>query len=604
MTAMRVVKSIEPAKPVNEVVMDRELDRIIKLRQLTPLFMPIANTRERKVLGYEALIRGPEGSPLHSPASLFKVAHRTGRLLELELLCREVSIRRFKYLNLPGKLFLNVTPATLLESDFQCGMTLQLLNKVGFDAERMVIEITEQFPIEDYTLMRDATCHYRELGFEVALDDLGAGYAGLRSWSELRPQYVKIDRHFIEGIDGTPIKQEFVRTIQEVARSIQCQVIAEGIERVEEHRTLNDIGLVLQQGYYFSRPVALPQQLEESLFRFSNGGTGSDGVGIPQDLTPITTIRPAIDQQTLLCEVERIFREQSDIKSLPVVCQDRPVGLLSRETFLSLYLNPFGRELHDRKPVSEFMDPNPLILEECTVLAQVNQQINQSDASRVRSDFIVTNHGRYLGTGSIFDLLKLITDLQLRHARHANPLTQLPGNVPFNDEAGRRMQKREPFVVCYLDLDNFKAFNDCYGYERGDQVILLLAQCMKSCIDDSRDFIGHIGGDDFLILFGSEDWQQRCQRIQQLFTDGVLNLYDADERLRGGIYALDRKGERTFFDIATVSIGAALPDLELCRSHHDVSVLATDAKRIAKKQPGNSLFINQRRWLGGQAGAA
>ena len=489
----------------------------------------------------------------------------------------------------------------MLESDFQSGMTLDLMRKVGFDAERMVIEITEQFPIEDYALMKDACCHYRELGFEVALDDLGAGYSGLRSWAELRPQYVKIDRHFIEGIDATPIKQEFVRSIQEVARSIQCQVIAEGIERVEEHRTLNNIGLTLQQGYYFSRPTALPTQLEDNLFRFNSGSASLEGGRNTQDLTPITVLRPPIDLETRFGEVERIFRDQPDIKSLPVVDGKRPVGLLSRETFLTLYLNPFGRELHDRKAVSEFMDPNPLILEECAALAQVNQQISQSDASRVRSDFIVTSKGEYLGTGSIFDLLKLITDLQLRNARHANPLTLLPGNVPANDEASRRMLKREPFVVCYFDLDNFKAYNDRYGYERGDQVILLLADCLKSLLDDRRDFIGHIGGDDFLVLFGSDDWHQRCDQIQQQFSREVLHLYDTAEREAGGIVALDRKGERSFFEIATVSIGAAIPDLELCRSHHDVSVLASDAKRMAKKQPGNSLFINQRRWLGGRS---
>lgn len=571
-----------------------ELDNILRRQLLSPVFMPIVNSRERSIIGYEALIRGPLSSSLHSPIELFKVAHNCNRLLELELLCRELSIRRFKTLNLSGKLFLNVSPATLLEPDFKSGMTIELMNKIGFDPDHIVIEITEQFPIEDYALMKAATQHYLELGFEVALDDLGAGYAGLRSWSELRPQYVKIDRHFIEGIDSAPIKQEFVRSIVEVARTIQCKVIAEGIERIEEHRLLNSMGLELQQGYYFGHPSPLPpKRLNPQLFSFNNRGANTPPCS-RQELTTITQIRPSIDSHTRLREATKIFRGNPQINSLVVTELEQPIGLLNRETSLSLYLDPFGRELHERKLVTSFMDSNPLILEERTELCEVSNQISNSTPNTVRSDFIVTSNGKYLGTGSIFDLLKLVTDLQLKNARHANPLTLLPGSVPANEEINRRLQQQERFSVCYFDLDNFKAFNDYYGYERGDRVILLLADCIKSRVDDRYDFISHIGGDDFLVLFGSADWQDRCQQIMSEFSSSVLKLYDENERLQGGINGIDRNGKSTFHPLATLSIGAATPALAHCSSHHEIAVLASNAKKIAKKQPGNSIFINRR----------
>ncbi len=602
-TTKDAVVSLRPTSSVASVMeedreyelMYKELDRILSQQLLIPHYMPIVNSRERGIIGHEALIRGPATSPLHSPAKLFKTAQHCGRLMELELLCRELSVRRFKALNLPGKLFLNVSPATMLEADFKSGMTLSLMKKIGFDADRIVIEITEQFPIEDYVLMKDASQHYRELGFQVALDDLGAGYSGLRSWSELRPQYVKIDRHFIEGIESAPVKQEFVRSIQEVARSIQCQVIAEGIERPEEHLMLNGLDVVMQQGYYFGRPSPLPSsQLDNQLFRFGNGNINSNP-GQRQDLTNITRIRPAIDSLTLMGVAARIFRRQPEINSLVVVDEDLPLGLLNRETFLSLYLNPFGRELNDTKPVTEFMDTNPLILDECTELIAVSSQIREIDPSTVRSDFIVTSHGRYLGTGSIIDLLKQVTDLQLRSARHANPLTLLPGNVPANEEMVRRMQKGETFAACYIDIDHFKAFNDHYGYERGDQMIRLLADCLKDQLDDSCDFLSHIGGDDFIVLFGSEDWQERCLNVLDGFTARVYDLYDDHERQLEGIRGVDRNGVNVHFPIASLSIGVTIPDLDRCRSYHDVSVLLKDAKKLAKKEPGNSLLVNRRR---------
>ncbi len=578
-----------------EINMNRELDYILAHQRLMPLFMPVVNTQQRSVLGYEALIRGPASSPLHSPISLFRTAQRCGRLLELELLCREMSMRRFKHQNLHGKLFLNVTPATLLEPDFRSGMTLKLMDRVGFDADRVVIEITEQFPIDDYDLMKEATSHYRQLGFEVALDDLGAGYSGLRSWAELCPQYVKIDRHFIEGIDAAIIKQKFVRSIIEVARSIQCQVIAEGIERIEEHLVLNELGLKLQQGYYFSRPTALPpKELDQRLFRFSNGSAYTTPLGSQQNLVAITRLRPPLSANCSLGDAVEVFRRHPKVHALAVVDNDIPVGLLSREASLDVYLTPFGRELHDRRAVSEYMDSSPLTLEERTGLEALSDRITRSSAEIPRSDFIVTSQGKYLGTASIMDLLKLITEHQIRNARHANPLTLLPGNVPASEEISRRLKQKAPFVVCYVDMDNFKAFNDRYGYERGDQLILFLSGCIRQWVDDSMDLLCHIGGDDFLVIFGSSDWHQRTDRFLSEFNSKAANYYDGPDRAEGGISCIDRNGDERFFPVVSLSVGAALPDPERCSSHHEVAQLATDAKRLAKQRAGNALFINRR----------
>ncbi|MCW8886435.1 MAG: EAL and GGDEF domain-containing protein [Motiliproteus sp.] len=579
-----------------EVKMIKELDNILQRQLLLPLFMPIVNTQERCIIGYEALIRGPASSPLHSPISLFKTAQRCGRLLELELLCREISMRRFKHLGLDGKLFLNVTPATLAEPDFKSGMTLELLEKVGFDPEKLVIEITEQFPIDDYDMMKEATAHYRELGFEVALDDLGAGYSGLRSWSELRPQYVKIDRHFIEGLDTAQIKQEFVRSIMEVARSIQCQVIAEGIERIEEHRILNEMGLKIQQGYYFSRPTALPpKELDSQLFRFSNGSNSNHLTNTQQNLSSITRVIPPIDADCSIGEAVQVLRNHKEVRSLAVVDGDTPIGLLSRDTCLGLYLDLFGREIHDRKSVKRYMDINPLVLEDRTALEAVSDRITRSNTETPSADFIITNQGKYLGIGSIVNLLKLITECQIRNARYANPLTLLPGSVPASEEVTWRLKQRAEFAACYFDLDNFKSFNDHYGYQRGDQLIVFLADCIKHWINDTHDLICHIGGDDFLVLVGSPDWQLRCKQIQAEFESRVAEFYNKQDREAGGIESLDRHGTTRFFPLVTISIGIALPDPDRCSSHHDVARLASDAKHIAKKQTGHSLFVNRRR---------
>jgi len=137
-------------------------------------------------------------------------------------------------------------------------MTLQLLQQLGIAPSQVVIELSEQYPADDIDLLKSCLNHYRSQGFLTAIDDLGAGYSGLRLWSELSPDYVKIDRHFIHQIDSTPVKQEFVRSIVELCQSLTCKVIAEGIETQEELAVLKQLGIVYCQGYLLGRPEVLP----------------------------------------------------------------------------------------------------------------------------------------------------------------------------------------------------------------------------------------------------------------------------------------------------------------------------------------------------------
>ncbi|MFJ4443821.1 EAL domain-containing protein [Pseudomonas sp. NPDC089422] len=233
------------------------LSAILAQRSIHSLFQPIVCLSERRVFGHEALSRGPSNSPLHSPLNLFAIARQAGHLTELEAACRESACRRFSEQGLDGKLFLNISPESLLEPHYPSGRTLKLLEHVGLAPSRVVIELTEQTPTDDFQLLSNALHHYRDMGFSIALDDLGAGYSSLRLWSELRPEYVKIDRHFIDGIHLDPLKREFVGSILQIARASKAQVIAEGIELPEELAVLTEMGVDLVQGYLLGRPQEL-----------------------------------------------------------------------------------------------------------------------------------------------------------------------------------------------------------------------------------------------------------------------------------------------------------------------------------------------------------
>jgi len=171
--------------------------------------------------------------------------------------CRKTACRRYSQGALRGKLFLNASPETLLDATHKPGRTLELLHTYGISADNVVIELTEQAPADDLELLDKALHHYRSMGFSIALDDLGAGYSSLRLWSELRPDYVKIDRYFIDGIHLDPVKREFVESILKIARASRAHVIAEGIELREELAVLAGMGIDLVQGYLLGRPLEL-----------------------------------------------------------------------------------------------------------------------------------------------------------------------------------------------------------------------------------------------------------------------------------------------------------------------------------------------------------
>lgn len=235
-----------------------QLYAILKSRNITCVFQPIFNVQANQILGYEALSRGPEDGDLHRPDVLFDTAAKYGLLSNLELLCREIAIKRFAELKLQGKLFINISPMVILESKHPQGETKKLVEQCGLSCERVVIELSEKYPARSDALLRDAMKKYRKYGFSVAIDDLGAGYSGLKQWSELRPDIVKIDRYFIDGCHINSFKRKFLKAIFDLAQSAKAEVIAEGIECEEELELLKQLGMVYAQGFYLAKPAVNP----------------------------------------------------------------------------------------------------------------------------------------------------------------------------------------------------------------------------------------------------------------------------------------------------------------------------------------------------------
>jgi diguanylate cyclase (GGDEF)-like protein len=224
---------------------------------------------------------------------------------------------------------------------------------------------------------------------------------------------------------------------------------------------------------------------------------------------------------------------------------------------------------------------------------QVLGILTSEDQRYLTDGIIVTDNGRYIGLGSGEQLVRSVTETRIESARHANPLTFLPGNVPISQHIERLLKSGVEFVACYADLNNFKPFNDQYGYWRGDQMIRLAAKLAVSHCDPRRDFVGHVGGDDFILLYQSTDWQLQCELIVTKFADRAVELFDAPAREAGGIHAEDRHGVSRFFPLTTLSIGAVSIRQGVYSTAEEVASAAARAKHHAKTQ-GEGLLV----WAG------
>jgi PleD family two-component response regulator len=201
-----------------------------------------------------------------------------------------------------------------------------------------------------------------------------------------------------------------------------------------------------------------------------------------------------------------------------------------------------------------------------------------------------------------FDVEELIARVKAvlrrtKAARDTSPLTGLPGNFRIGAELEDRIRQGVPFALVHCDLDNFKPFNDHYGFMRGDQVIKFSADVLRQAVDDVGDdsaFIGHIGGDDFVVIVDGGLAEQFCKSVIDRFDDGILDFYDTADALRGYIEVTDRRGERYAFPVVAFSLGVATNVHRPITSQWEASEIAVEMKEFAKKQPGSSYQIDRR----------
>lgn len=577
-----------PAAPTS---VSCDVRALIEARCLTPFFQPIGDLESVTPHAHEALIRGPVGHPLQFPDALFEAARAQGCEEELEFECARAAIARWATLGLEGRVFVNVSARMLVHAlqEHSQATLVERIRELGVPPSSVVLEITEHEHIRQFDTLLRAVQELRHCGVRIALDDFGDGRSSLRLWSEMRPDYVKIDKYFAKEIATHGDKLQTFRALIQIAEIFGSQLVAEGIETIAELKVIRDLGIPLAQGYFLGRPQAEPSG---NLLAAAQDVLRSREVAVfpepkrqgqrRETVERLLIQAPSLPQHTTNDQLMEAFSHDDTLHAIAIVDNGHPVGLVNRQKFMDQYAKPYYRELYGRKTCLMFANTSPLMLEKHTAIDELTGVLTSDDQRYLTDGFIITSNGQYVGLGTGERMVRTVTELRIEAARHANPLTFLPGNIPISDHINRLLRSGKPFITAYCDLNNFKPFNDQYGYWRGDEMIRLAAQVITECSDPQRDFVGHVGGDDFVVIYQSSDWLERCQRIVDTFNERALSLYDRQDR--HGFEAEDRHGVKRFFPCTAMSIGVVrTSDVDYIDAD-EVANAAAGAKRIAKAE--------------------
>lgn len=552
-------------------------------------FRSVVDLRDVTLFAHEVSVQDVATDRLNS--SVLTAGGEGAVLAHVDRRSTEVILTQWRELPDKRRMLINMSADALVDSMRKGaqGWLYQALETLGVPGDKLLIEITGPGRLWDASVLNDAVKTLRAGGARLALGDDAAGHASFRSWSELEPEYVRIGRRWISGLANDPRKQAIVRSFCGVAEEFGTQLIAEGVDADADLQMVMNLGIPFGQGVHVApqnvvRPPIRPRSrnrgdmpplpMEASLARR------------PAALHSFVVIEaPVLSPDTTNDQVAVIFQARPDLHALAVVDGERPMALIARQQFMNHYARLYFREVHGRKPCIDAANAAPCVIERNADIAMLAGVLTSDDQRYLSEGFIVTEDGRYVGLGTGDQLVRVVTETRLEAARHANPLTFLPGNIPVSLHIERLLASGVAFVACHADLDNFKPFNDRYGFSRGDEMIRLTARLILSLCDPQRDFVGHLGGDDFMIIFQSPDWEARCRSIIETFREEARALLDEDARTSGGFEAQDRHGVQRFFPCTAISIGAVVAPPLTYRRAEEVAIQAAKAKHDAKLAP-------------------
>ena len=525
-------------------------------------FQPIIYSQTGKIYAVEALVRGIQNiNELNSIDDLFNSAFNDDFLYDLDIQLREKAIKKFSNIPIDNlKLFYNLDNRIIYNKNLSSGNTSKILKKYNLNKTNICFELSEKGTVIEQNALSTMIQRYKQNGYSIAIDDFGIGVSGLKLLYFSEAHIIKLDRFFISNIDQDSKKKLFCSSIIEMAHIMGMQVIAEGVETVKEFYTCKDIGADFIQGYLVQKPTT---EIDEIKSIYNNILTliNEDKRNNPNATIDEEFIEPivALSVNTSLYELFVHFKETTKNNFVPIVDEyDNFLGIIYETDIKKISYSQYGLSLAQNKTFSssliKYLKP-ALCVEVSWGIDKILEMYNLN--SKDALGIFITQGNKYRGFINLNSLLTLSYKRNIEIATNQNPLTKLPGNNQierFIEKTLKRNQKTVTHII-YFDFNDFKPFNDIYGFRQGDRAILIFSELLQKRYPKDS-FIAHIGGDDFFVGLKNHKFEEVFEltnKVQIEFKNSVENLYSKKDKEKGLLIARDRFNIERSFNLLSVS---------------------------------------------------
>ncbi|GAA1353662.1 GGDEF domain-containing protein [Saccharothrix algeriensis] len=538
-------------------------------------FQPLFNLNTGGVVAVEALARPHDGSV----QDLLRMAFRAGYLAntDVALACRAVRSAADHDFTLP--LHVNLLAMTIADKPEHLAPLYAALRDAGRPPANLVVEVGTPYSRAPRHRLVKGLAKLREDGFRIGLDGVGEGDSPLSLLAEVQPEVVKLDREVVQDLPTDPARLALVQALNHLCEATGSQVVAEGVETEAQLVALRRLGVRLAQGNLLAsaqrRPkvnatisavlseVGDPESTAKTLTKPLRRKTGPK---VTDFLHPATTLPESATSE----EVRDVLATQPTVSGVVLVDDEgRPTWTVDRNRFLLAVTGPFGHALHAKREAARLAD-KPRVIGADSAALDLLDIVAHANRERTNDDLVVVDdQDRCLGVVRVADVVRGIAELKVEQAAALNPLTRLPGSDSIAREVDRRILNGDIFAVGWLDVDAFKRVNDTVGFAAGDDLIRALGRTLS---EGATAFpgaqVGHVGGDDFLVVAGLNEIVP--------YAAGVLDT------------PFDAEGHGVTLSLATLVCAAGSVG-----SYREVSRLLAPLKEQAKSLRGNSWVLGR-----------
>ncbi len=569
-------------------MLNKKWDYIVS--KLDYAFQPIVNVKSGKTYGVEALLRNfHEAGGFYSIINLFDEAYNDGLLYQLDLQLRYKAIEKFSRLGIENiQLFYNIDTRIMFMPDFVSGNTQTILEKFNLDKKSICFELSERSTLQNPSSISNIINRYQQEEYDTVIDDFGTGITGLQLLYYAESKFIKLDRFFLQNIHNDAKKRTFCTHIISIAHVMGIKVIAEGLETKDEYLTCKDIGIDLLQGYLIQKPKLDIGKIKhkyteiDELYKSDQRAYTSNIVNKKK----IEFIKPLkIDNN--LNDLFLYFKDNPTNTFVPIIDKlEQLYGVIYEKDIKKLSYSQYGASLVKNSKTNTSLKKfiKETVSSEITwgvdkILEVYNMDINSSHG------IFITKNSKYYGFIDVNNLLAMSYDRNIEIAKDQNPLTKLPGNrqIELFITNALECKDNKTYHIVYFDFNDFKPFNDIYGFRQGDRAIILFTQILKKELDKDQ-FIAHIGGDDFFVGFDKYTYEEAytiINNIQHKFQEQIRDLYSDKDKKNGFIETSDRFGTSRKFKL--LGVCSAIIEITNQKKHIDLDKVLGQIKKESKK---------------------